>query len=88
MKLKFEKNETGQVSVTINDSSFETKDYIEMIKAIKKGDMIEVSCDENFTEEESANINSMFEKINGIKEKQVKTTEAAEEPNIEENLPF
>ena len=77
MKLKFEKNETGQVSVTINDSSFETKDYIEMIKAIKKGDMIEVSCDENFTEEESANINSMFEKINGIKEKQVKRLQMA-----------
>lgn len=88
MKLIFEKNEDGKISVMYNDSSFRTDDYIEMVKSIKKGSTIEVSYDENFNEEERDNINSMFEKINDIKNNQGENTETNEESISDDPLPF
>ena len=66
MKLLFLKNKEGEISVEVNDSLFETKDYVEMIKSIKKGDKVEVSYDKVFTSEETGKIDSMIDKINNI----------------------
>ena len=68
MKLKFEKNENEEIFVKINGEDFFTKDYIEMIKEVKKEKKIEAEFGENITEEEQKSVESMLKDINDIKE--------------------
>lgn len=87
MKLVFTKNEEGEISVEVNDSLFETKDYVEMIKGIKKGDKVEVSYDEVFTSEETEKIDSMIDKINDISSDDDEDINSDSESGEDSNLP-
>lgn len=66
MKLKFEKNENGEISARVAGKDFSPKDYIEMVKEIKNNEEIEVEFGEGLTEEEMDSVNSMIEDINNI----------------------
>jgi hypothetical protein len=89
MKLKFEKNENGEISVKVGDKSFSTQDYIQMIKDIKNEEAIDAEFDENFTEEEKGNVNSMLESINNIGEEDAENEEEEVEEEINPaDIPF
>ena len=80
MKLKFEKNKDGIISVKVGDRNFATKDYIQMIKDIKSEEKIEAEFGDDITQEEQDSVNSMLEEINKIKERD----EGNDEENTEE----
>lgn len=66
MKLKFDKNEAGEILMTADGDSFASQDYIEMIKHLHVGTKVEVEFGENITEEEQNSINGMVKAINAI----------------------
>lgn len=67
MKLRFTKNE-GKISVKVENKDFSTADYIEMVKQIKSGTVVEVECGEGITAEEEDSIKRMAGELNGIKD--------------------
>lgn len=68
MKLIFQKNHKGEISVLVGDKKFSTKFYIEMIKIIRKEENIEAEFGENISEEEKEEVNGMLAEINSIRE--------------------
>ena len=87
MKLKFEKNKNGEITIKVDGKDFSTKDYIQMIKKIKNEEKIEPEFGGNITEEEQNSVNSMIDDLNNIKESKVDESEAKEEINVD-NIPF
>lgn len=88
MKLKFEKNENGEISVKVDDKSFSTQDYIQMIKDVKNEEPIDAEFDENFTEDEKSNVNSMLESINNIGEEDSEDDEEVVDEINPDDIPF
>ncbi|MFH2035880.1 MAG: hypothetical protein ABIJ45_05700 [Candidatus Zixiibacteriota bacterium] len=91
MKLKFEKNQEGKVYIKIDDVIFSTKDYITMIKEIKKEKVIEAEFSENIDTVEQGNVKSMLKEINNIRETDDdEEDEAVDQINADadDDLPF
>lgn len=64
MKLVFKKNEAQEVAVTMFKGTAEIQfSYIEMIKALLAGEPLDRDFDENFSEEEQAQINAVLQEI-------------------------
>jgi len=84
MKLKFIKNEAGEVSVKIEEKDFCAKDYIKMIKEIKEGKKIEVDFEGKISKDEQDSVRLMIKKINNIKETNDNGNEEIDEETDEE----
>ena len=67
MKLKFGKKPSGDIFVKVGEKNFSTKDYIRMVKEIKKGKKIGKEFGKNITREEQKSVESMLEEINSIR---------------------
>lgn len=68
MKLKFDKNESGEILIQIEGKSFVTTHYIEMIKQIKEKKEIEAEFSEQIPADERRSVEAMIKEINSIKE--------------------
>ena len=90
MKLVFKKNEAQEVAVTMFKGTAEIQfSYIEMIKALLAGEPLDRDFDENFSEEEQAQINAVLQEIeNTSKENNETEPEAVAQEVGEEELPF
>lgn len=90
MKLVFKKNEAQEVAVTMFKGTSEIQfSYIEMIKALLAGEPLDRDFDENFSEEEQAQINAVLQEIeNTSKENNETEPEAVAQEVGEEELPF
>lgn len=66
MKLKFDKNTEGEISVQINGKSMGSEDYITLIKEVKSETKIEADFGGDVTLEERGSIDAMLKKINKI----------------------
>jgi len=86
MKLKFQKNDDGNIKILVGDKIFSTKFYIEMIKEIKNEENIEAEFSENISEEEKKEVNAMLAKINNIREND--TSEETDDNEEIDDLPF
>lgn len=71
MKLKFDKNEVEEVIVSADGKSFSSQDYIEMIKQLHSGTVIDVEFGNSITEEEKISVNKMIGEINAVDRKAV-----------------
>ncbi len=67
MKLKFDKNIKEETIVTVGGNNFVSQNYIEMIKEVHAGNLIEVEFSEKIEQDEINSINAMVKKLNGIK---------------------
>ena len=72
MKIKFNQNKDGKIVVEIDNKAFVTKDYLQMIKEIKSNNKIEAEFTETISQDEQKIVNQMIEKINKIKEAEIK----------------
>ena len=64
MKLIFKKNEADDVEVTMFKGTAEKPfSYIEMIKALLTGEVLDCDCDESISKEEQAQINDVLKEI-------------------------
>ena len=64
MKLVFKKNENGDVSVTMFKGTAEAQfSYIEMIKALLAGEVLDRDYDESISKEEQTQINDVLKEI-------------------------
>ena len=90
MKLVFKKNEAQEVAVTMFKGTAEIQfSYIEMIKALLAGEPLDRDFDDNFTEEEQAQINAVLQEIeNTSKEKGETEPEPEEQVEDDMELPF
>lgn len=90
MKLVFKKNEAQEVAVTMFKGTAEIQfSYIEMIKALLAGEPLDRDFDENFSEEEQAQINEVLQEIeNTSKENNETEPEAVAQEVGDEELPF
>ena len=90
MKLVFKKNEAQEVVVTMFKGTAEIQfSYIEMIKALLAGEPLDRDFDENFSEEEQAQINAVLQEIeNTSKENNETEPEAVAQEVGDEELPF
>jgi hypothetical protein len=90
MKLVFKKNEAQEVAVTMFKGTSEIQfSYIEMIKALLAGEPLDRDFDENFSEEEQAQINAVLQEIeNTSKENNETEPEAVAQEVGDEELPF
>lgn len=91
MKLKFEKNEIGEIFVRIGEKDFSTADYIKMIEEVKDKKKITAEFGENISEEDQNSVNSMLIEINSIgKKDSIKKEESDEEEEqiSAEDIPF
>ncbi len=90
MKLVFKKNEAQEVAVTMFKGTAEIQfSYIEMIKALLAGEPLDRDFDENFSEEEQAQINAVLQEIeNTSKENNETEPEAVAQEVGDEELPF
>ena len=79
MKLRFEKNKDGEIIVKVDEKTFSTKDYIEMIKEIKNEKKIDADFGSDITEEEEISVKSMLESINNIEEADYQETNSVDE---------
>ncbi|MBT4516998.1 MAG: hypothetical protein HOC78_03805 [Candidatus Komeilibacteria bacterium] len=79
MKLRFEKNKDGEIIVKVDEKTFSTKDYIEMIKEIKNEKKIDAEFGSDITEEEEISVKSMLESINNIEEADYQETNSVDE---------
>ena len=86
MKLLFKKNENGDVSVIMFKGTAEAQfSYIEMIKALIAGELLDAVFDETITEEEQTQIMDVLKEIeNTAKEKESTgvVSEEAETPTV------
>lgn len=64
MKLKFDKNSKEETIVTVDGSNFVSQNYIDMVKEIHAGTLVEVEFSEKITQEEQDSINTMIKKLN------------------------
>ena len=90
MKLVFKKNEAQEVAVTMFKGTSEIQfSYIVMIKALLAGEPLDRDFDENFSEEEQAQINAVLQEIeNTSKENNETEPEAVAQEVGDEELPF
>ena len=90
MKLVFKKNEAQEVAVTMFKGTAEIQfSYIEMIKALLAGEPLDRDFDENFSEEEQAQINAVLQEIeNTSKENNETEPEVVAQEVGDEELPF
>lgn len=90
MKLVFKKNEAQEVAVTMFKGTAEIQfSYIEMIKALLAGEPLDRDFDENFAEEEQAQINAVLQEIeNTSKENNETEPEVVAQEVGDEELPF
>ncbi len=90
MKLVFKKNEAQEVAVTMFKGTSEIQfSYIEMIKALLAGEPLDRDFDENFSEEEQAQINAVLQETeNTSKENNETEPEAVAQEVGDEELPF
>ncbi len=88
MKLKFRKNEKGEILVEVDGKSFSTKDYIEMIKEIKNEKKIEAEFEKNITNDERNYVESMLNDLNKINETTDNAVEDYDEAGEAGDLPF
>ena len=90
MKLLFKKNEAQEVGVTMFKGTAEIQfSYIEMIKALLAGEPLDRDFDENFSEEEQAQINAVLHEIeNTSKEKGETEPDPEEQVDDDSELPF
>jgi len=79
MKLSFDKKDSGEVFVQVEGRNFATKDYIEMIKQIKKNEEVEAEFTESITQDERNSIEAMLGEINGIKDSEEEPDEEGDE---------
>ena len=64
MKLVFKKNENGDVSVIMFKGTAEVQfSYIEMIKALLAGEVLDRDYDESISKEEQTQINDVLKEI-------------------------
>lgn len=64
MKLVFKKNENGDVSVIMFKGNAEAQfSYIEMIKALLAGEVLDRDYDESISKEEQTQINDVLKEI-------------------------
>lgn len=66
MKLKFEKNKAEETIVTVDEKTFVSQNYIDMIKQLHAGNDVEVEFGDGVTTEEQNSINEMVRAINSI----------------------
>ena len=88
MKLVFNKNENGDVSVTMfKGTQFS---YIEMIKALLAGEALDRDYDESISKEEQAQINDVLKEIeNTAIETMTENTDIEhDKTESDEDLPF
>lgn len=95
MKLKFSKNESGEVFLLVDGKPFSTEHYLEMVRNIKDKTKIELDdFGDNIAQEEKDSINKMIADINKIEFMNVSdenedsigsNTDNSEEPD---DLPF
>ena len=90
MKLVFKKNEAQEVAVTMFKGTAEIQfSYIEMIKALLASEPLDRDFDENFSEEEQAQINAVLQEIeNTSKENNETEPEVVAQEVGDEELPF
>ena len=91
MKLVFNKNENGDVSVTMFKGTAEAQfSYIEMIKALLAGEALDRDYDESISKEEQAQINDVLKEIeNTAIETMTENTDIEQDKTeSDEDLPF
>ena len=91
MKLVFNKNENGDVSVTMFKGTAEAQfSYIEMIKALLAGEALDRDDDESISKEEQAQINDVLKEIeNTAVETMTENTDIEhDKTESDEDLPF
>ena len=91
MKLVFNKNENGDVSVTMFKGTAEAQfSYIEMIKALLAGEALVRDYDESISKEEQAQINDVLKEIeNTAIETMTENTDIEhDKTESDEDLPF
>ena len=90
MKLVFKKNEAQEVAVTMFKGTAEIQfSYLEMIKALLASEPLDRDFDENFSEEEQAQINAVLQEIeNTSKENNETEPEVVAQEVGDEELPF
>lgn len=91
MKLVFKKNENGDVSVIMFKGTAEAQfSYIEMIKALLAGEVLDRDYDESIAKEEQTQINDVLKEIeNTAKETMIENTDIEpDKMESDEDLPF
>lgn len=91
MKLVFKKNENGDVSVIMFKGTAEAPfSYIEMIKALLAGEVLDRDYDESISKEEQTQINDVLKEIeNTAKETMIENTDIEpDKMESDEDLPF
>lgn len=91
MKLVFNKNENGDVSVTMFKGTAEAQfSYIEMIKALLAGEALDRDYAESISKEEQAQINDVLKEIeNTAIETMTENTDIEhDKTESDEDLPF
>lgn len=91
MKLIFKKNEAGDVEVTMFKGTAEIPfAYIEMIKALLAGEVLDRDFDESIPEEEQAQIEDVLKEIEttAIETLKEDTDTKSDETEGDEDLPF
>lgn len=66
MNLKFDRSDSGEITVEINGKGMRSADYITIIKEVKEGKNIEAEYGSGVTAEEKLSIEGMLKEINGI----------------------
>lgn len=88
MKLKFDKNTKEETIVTVGDNNFVSQNYIEMIKDIHAGNLIEVEFGEKIDQDEINSINAMVKKLNEINSQDTGQEHETIDTNNLEDIPF
>lgn len=88
MILLFEKNENEEIQVKINGGEFSSKDYIDIIKAVKGGVNIEARFSDDILEEDKESVNQMISRINQITSDKIEKVAEAPLKESSEDLPF
>lgn len=96
MKLKFTRNENGEVVLLVDQEPFCTEHYLEMVKSVKEKVEIEVEdFGDDITHDEQESIKKMIKEINEIEFSEDQENEDVEDfdsignnGNESEDLPF